>query len=142
MIQHNNVYEIDDSFGRLNFDLLEDWLSKTYWSPGIKRDEIVRGAQNSSIVVGCYNSKGQVGYLRVVSDKMRFAYFMDIYVEESHRSKGIAQAMVRFVFDHPEFKDVYMWLLATKDAQGVYSKVGFKPLPNPEMWMLIRRCGC
>jgi len=136
--QLKNVYEIDDSFDRLNFDTLEKWLSKTYWSPGIKKDDILRGARNSSIVVGCYAGNEQVGFLRVISDKLRFAYILDVYVEENHRRKGIAQAMVRFVLDHPDYNGIQMWLLATKDAHGVYSKAGFKPLPNPEVWMVIR----
>lgn len=28
--------------------------------------------------------------------------------------------------------------LATDDAHGVYEKVGFKPLRNPEKWMYLR----
>lgn len=132
-------YEIDDSLERIDFSVLEKWLSETWWSPGIGREEIIQGAQNSTIAVGCYSDEGQVGYLRVVSDRTRFAYFMDVFVDEDHRRKGIARAMMSFVIEHPDFKDVYQWLLATKDAHGVYAKLGFQPLPNPEAWMIIRK---
>jgi hypothetical protein len=46
--------------------------------------------------------------------------------------------MIKFILNHPELKDVYQWLLITKDAHGVYSKAGFKPLENPDRWMEIR----
>lgn len=132
-------FEIDDSFDRLDFDQLERWLAGTYWSPGIKKDEIIKGSRNSAIAVGCYLDGRQVGFLRVASDKTRFGYFLDVYVDAAHRGKGLAQAMMRFVFDHPDFADVYLWLLATKDAHGVYQKLGFEPLPDPQNWMWIKK---
>lgn len=132
-------YEMDDSFHRLDFDRLEQWLTKTYWSPGIGKDEIIKGTRNSAIAVGCYLEGRQVGFLRVASDKTRFGFFMDVYVDEAHRGKGIAQAMMRFVFDHPDFADVYIWMLCTKDAHGVYEKLGFAPVPEPQDWMWIKK---
>ena len=136
---HGDGYEMDDDFGRLDFPRLEKWLSNTYWSPGIQVEEIFKGARNSAINLGCYRDGAQVGYLRVASDKTRFGYFMDVYVEETHRRRGLAQAMVRFVMEHPDFTDVYLWLLATHDAQGVYAKAGFGPLPVPANWMVLRK---
>lgn len=132
-------YEIDDFFDRVDFNVVEKWLSGTYWSPGIEKSEIIQGAKNSSAVVGCYYGDEQVAYLRVISDRTRFAYFLDVFVDEKHRRKGIAQAMIKFVFEHPDFKDVYQWLLATRDGHGVYTKLGFQPLPNPEAWMIIKK---
>jgi GNAT superfamily N-acetyltransferase len=132
-----DTYEFDDDKGRLNLNLLEAWLSNTYWSPRIKRWEIQKGAENSTLVVGCYSGPEQVGYMRLVSDKTRFGYIMDVYVDELHRKKGIAQNMIHFAMDHPELKDVYQWVLATQDAHLVYEKLGFKPLSNPERWMIL-----
>ena len=143
MIQeYLDVYEFDDSFARLDFDLLETWLTDTYWSPRIKKAEIRKGALNSTLVMGCYLGRGagggQVGYLRLVSDKTRFGYLMGVYVA-THRRKGIAGNMVRFAMEHPDLRDVYLWLLATKDGHPVYAKAGFAPLPAPEHWMMIRK---
>lgn len=132
-------YEIDDSFDRLDFDQLEKWLADAYWSPGIKKDEIIKGTRNSAIAVGCYLDGRMVGFLRVASDKTRFGYFMDVYVDAAHRGKGLATSMMQFVFDHSDFADVYVWLLMTKDAQGVYQKLGFTPVPEPENWMWIKK---
>ena len=136
---HGDGYEIDDEYGRLDFARLEGWLSQSYWSPNIGIGEILKGARNSALNVGCYREGAQVGYLRVASDKTRFGYIMDVYVEESHRRRGIAQAMVRYAMAHAELADVYLWVLATRDSQGVYAKAGFGPLPAPENWMIIRK---
>jgi ribosomal protein S18 acetylase RimI-like enzyme len=132
-------YEFDDDFGRLQFKVLEQWLSNTYWSPDIREAEIRKGAGHSALNLGCYLGSEQVGYLRVVSDKTRFAYILDVYVEASHRRQGIAENLVRHAMEHPEFQDVYLWLLATRDAQAVYRKAGFGPLPAPDNWMIIRK---
>lgn len=134
-----DCYVINDTFSNLDFDQLEQWLTKAYWSPGIKKDEIIKGVRHSSIAVGCYLHGRQVGFLRVVSDKTRFGYFLDVYVDEAHRGMGMAQAMMRFVFDHPDFTDVYIRLLLTKDAHGVYGKLGFVPVPEPQNWMWIKK---
>jgi GNAT superfamily N-acetyltransferase len=132
-------YEIDDDFGRLDFRALEAWLTATYWSPGIRMPEILKGARNSALNLGCYREGKQVGYLRVASDKTRFAYIMDVYVAEAHRKRGLARALTEAAMAHADLADVYLWLLATRDAQPVYAKSGFVPLPEPGNWMIIRK---
>ena len=39
----HGMYEIDDDIWRMNFDVLEKWLSQTYWSPRIGKEEIYKG---------------------------------------------------------------------------------------------------
>ncbi len=133
------IYELDDDISRLDFDMLETWLSQTYWSPRIGKEEIQKGAANSTMVVGCYRGQEQVGYMRLLSDKTRFGYIMDVYVDPNHRNKGIARQMILFGMNNPEFRDVYQWLLATHDAHEVYSKIGFGPLSHPERWMMLQK---
>jgi len=140
MTHHFKDYEISDELQRIDFKKVTEWLAGCYWSPGIGQDEVEKGAKNSSLVIGVYTQDGsQVGYARMASDKTRFAYIMDVFVEPSHRNKGIAQAILRFAMDHPDYKSVYQWLLATKDAHQVYEKAGFKPLIYPESWMMIKK---
>ncbi|MHB8084461.1 MAG: GNAT family N-acetyltransferase [Dehalococcoidia bacterium] len=132
-------YKIDDEYSRIDFDRVQKWLSSAYWSVGIGKEEIERGARNSSIVVGAYLTQEQVAFLRVVSDKTRFAYFLDVFVDEKHRGWGLAKSMIKYVFEHPDFKDVYLWLLATRDAHPIYAELGFKALDNPQNWMAISK---
>lgn len=133
-------YKISDDPILVDFKRTTEWLAGTYWSPGIKQEEVERGAKNSSLVIGVYDKDGsQVGYARLASDKTRFAYIMDVFVEPSHRREGIAQAIIKFAMEHPDHKPVYQWLLATHDAQKTYEKAGFKVIQNPERVMSIKK---
>ncbi len=133
-------YTIKDGVDNMDFGAVTKMLATSYWVPGIKLDEVTRSAENSAVVVGAFAPDGsQIGYARVVSDKLRFAYLMDVIVDERFRKQGIGRALVNALLNHPEMKEVYRWVLTTKDAQGVYAKVGFKPLKTPDDWMEIRR---
>lgn len=115
-------------------------LSKAYWSPGIGLAEVTKAAQNSALVIGAFNGKGcQIGYGRVISDKTRFAYLTDFYVEEGYRGRGVAQQMIDRVLKAPELSDVYQWLLLTKDAHSLYRKNGFAATGRPQDFMEIRK---
>nr|WP_319377384.1 GNAT family N-acetyltransferase [uncultured Methanoregula sp.] len=128
--------DISSDPGRLRMDDIHAMLEKTYWSTGITREEIAHGIKNSALVVGAYADNGrQVGFCRVISDKTRFAYLLDVIVAEDCRRKGIGQTMVRYAISHPDLRHVYQWLLKTSDAHGVYAKCGFLPCTEPELWM-------
>ncbi|AUB58043.1 hypothetical protein BK008_06765 [Methanobacterium sp. MZ-A1] len=130
---------IKDGIEEMDFEKVTDMLSKADWSPGIKIDEVERGAYNSSLVVGVFLDGIQIGYSRVVSDKTRFAFILDVYIHEDHRKKGIGQKMLNYILSHKELEDVYIWMLVTEDAHSVYGKVGFEPISHPENCMEIRR---
>ena len=129
---------ISDGFERMDFVRVTELLSKAFWCPGIKIDEVKKGAFNSALVAGAFIEDTQVGYARVISDKTRFAYICDVMVDENYRRKGIGQKMVNHILSHKELEEVYQWLLITKDAHGVYKKSGFEPNTRPEGWMEIR----
>ena len=124
---------------QMDLEKVTKMLSNAFWCPGIKFKEVKQGAINSALVVGAFKQdKSQVGYARVISDKTRFAYIVDVYVDENYRKQGIGQKMINYILTSDELKDVYQWLLITKDAHGVYSKVGFQPISHPLAWMEIR----
>ena len=124
----------------MHFEKITKMLSNAFWCKGIEINEVIKGAENSALVVGAFiDNKNQIGYARVISDKTRFAYILDVYVDENFRRNGIGQKMINYVLNHEELKDVYQWLLITDDAHGVYSKVGFNPVSHPLNWMEIRK---
>jgi ribosomal protein S18 acetylase RimI-like enzyme len=137
-IIHSEDYIINDSIERIDFDQVRNMLKNAFWSKDIGIEEIRKGASNSALVVAAYYKDDSIaGYLRVISDKTRFAYILDVYVDEPHRRKGLARSMVRFALNHPDLSDVYQWILITRDAHDVYRGVGFQPLPEPDKWMCI-----
>jgi len=137
--KEKSEYRLKNGFNAMDFVKVTEMLTTSYWCKGIKIDEVKKGALNSALVVGAFLPSGvQIGFARVISDKTRFAYVLDVIVDETHQRMGVGQSMMRFILSHPELKDVYQWFLVTSTAQGVYRKVGFKELSNPEKWMEIR----
>jgi len=124
----------------MDFHLITKLLSVVYWSPGITFEEVKKASENSTITAGAFLPDGrQVGFLRVVSDKVRFAYLMDVVVDPEFRRMGIGQKMVKSVVENEEMKYVYQWVLRTTDAHGVYEKAGFKLIDNPGQWMILKK---
>lgn len=127
-------YDLSPDPARIDWPRVVAWLASSYWTPGISSQRVRRAAENSALVLGAYRRGEQAGYLRVVSDKTRFAYLCDVWVDAGHRGRGLGRRMVRYALDHPDFATVN-WVLATLDAHDVYAKLGFTPLTNPERWM-------
>ena len=139
MQARSGEFLLDDALERMDFEVCHRWLTTAYWSSGITRIEVERGFKNSTLVAGAYRDDAQVGCLRVVSDRTRFAYLMDVFVDPEFRSRGLGTALVRFALGHPELAPVYKWLLGTHDAHEVYRRVGFGDLARPERWMSLER---
>jgi len=132
-------YYFKAGFDEMDFDIVTGFLTKAYWSLGIGKDEVIRAAQNSALVVGAFTGDGrQIGYLRVISDKTKFAYVLDVIVDEDRRKQGIGQAMLKYMLAHPDLKSVGKWVLLTSTAHGVYRKLGFAPVDRPNDWMELK----
>ena len=132
----NPDYQIKSGTHLMDYARVTEMLTTAFWCKGIKIDEVKQGALNSALVVGAFlRSGGQIGFARVISDKTRFAYILDVIVDEAHHRRGVGQSMMKYILSHPALKDVYQWFLVSSTARGVYRKVGFKELSNPEKWM-------
>jgi GNAT superfamily N-acetyltransferase len=110
------------------------YLARSYWSPGIPLATVATAIANS-LCVAVRHGGEQVGLARVVTDRATFAYLADVYVLEEHRGRGLAQAMVAWLQDHPELQGLRRWLLMTVDAHPLYAKLGWSPLAHPDRAM-------
>jgi GNAT superfamily N-acetyltransferase len=123
-------YTITTDKSRLDIEAVHAFLSQSYWSPGVPL-EVVRRAVENSTCFGLLHHRDQVGFARVVTDKATFAYLADVYVLEAHRGQGLSKRLVAAVQSHPELQGLRRFLLATRDAHGLYGQFGFRPLSNP-----------
>lgn len=119
-------------------DVIHGVLTETYWSPGISRAAVVRAFANSIAALARDEAGALVGFARLVTDKATFAWLADVSVLPGFEGKGLARAMVTALRAHPELQGLRRWLLATKDAHGVYAPLGFEPLSAPERFMEIK----
>lgn len=132
-------YEISMAQGRLDVDAIHDYLTRSYWSPGIPRDIVERALRNSLCVAAYAPDGAQVGLSRVVTDHATFAYLCDVYVLEGHRGRGLSKAMLRAVMAHPALAGARRAMLATRDAHGLYRQFGFEDVRTNGVLMEILR---
>jgi GNAT superfamily N-acetyltransferase len=79
-----------------------------------------------------------VGFARVITDYATFAYVADVFILTPFRGQGLGKWLMRTIVSHPDLQGLRSWVLATRDAHGLYRQVGFDGLPNPERWMIRR----
>lgn len=129
-------FEISTDRARLDIDLIHAFLQDSYWAKG-RRRSVVERSIGHSLCFGVYRGERQVAFARVVSDHAVFAYLMDVFVVPEFRGRGISKALMRAVLEHPDLQNLRVFLLATRDAHGLYAQFGFRPLAEPERWMAI-----
>lgn len=117
--------------------LVHHWLSDlSYWAKGRPRelqDAAIDASRNYSVhEVG---SGRQVGYARVVTDRVTFAWLCDVFVDPDARRAGVGKLLVDGVLADLDALGVRRTLLATADAHGLYALYGFEPLAEPGRWM-------
>jgi GNAT superfamily N-acetyltransferase len=116
---------------------------EAYWSLGLPRDVFDRSI-DGSICFAALRRGGDVdhelaGFARVVTDRATFAWLCDVFVLPAHRGEGVSRLLMAAVIAHPDLLGLRNFLLATRDAHGLYQKFGFKALAEPQRWMAIRR---
>ncbi|WP_407029457.1 MULTISPECIES: GNAT family N-acetyltransferase [Vibrio] len=130
-------FEISTDNNRLNFEVIYEFISQSYWAADIPKATLEKAISNS-FCFGVYDPIGhQVGFARLITDKATFAYLADVFIIESQRGKGLSKRLVETIVTHPELQGLRRMVLATRDAHGLYAQYGFKPVENPEILMQI-----
>lgn len=127
---------VDTDPARLDLAVVHGFLAESYWAKGIPLETVRRSIRNS-LCFGLYEAEIQIGFARVVSDRATFAYLADVFVLESHRGRGLGKLLMGAVVAHPDLQGLRRWMLATRDAHGLYAQYGFTPLPVPERFMQL-----
>jgi GNAT superfamily N-acetyltransferase len=119
---------------KLEIPFIQDFLKDIYWAAGRTIEEVQTTIDNS-FCFGIYLDDKQIGFARVITDYVVFAYVMDVFITEKQRGKGYSSILIEAMIKEPKLKEVKIWRLATKDAHFLYEKFGFKPLAHPERMM-------
>ena len=127
-------YEISTDPLRLDVEAIHAFLTRSYWSAGIPKATVARAIEHS-LCAGVYLGSDQVGFARVITDRASFGYLADVYILEAHRGRGLSKEVVATLLAHPDLQGLRRLLLATRDAQDLYSKFGFKQLAAPHRMM-------
>lgn len=79
----------------LDTDVIHHFLSvDSYWAKGITMDKVQKAIEKSSICFGMYEGDPvngearQIGFVRAVTDFVRFAWIMDVFVLPEYRGEA------------------------------------------------------
>jgi GNAT superfamily N-acetyltransferase len=121
---HRQSYVISTDPDRLDHSVIYGYLRESYWASGIPRETVDASIRNS-LPFGLYDSSGQIGFARVITDFATFAYIGDVFVLPSHRGRGLGVWLMEVIRAHPRLQGLRRWLLSTRDAHELYRKTGF-----------------
>ncbi len=125
------MIKISTDEGKLDIEVIHSFLSNSYWGKGRTKEEVKVTIENS-LNFGVYLHGEQIGYARITTDYVVFAYLMDVFILPKYRGKGYSKKLLKAIIDFPELSNVKTWLLMTKDAHGLYTQFGFAELKHPE----------
>lgn len=131
-------YTISTDKARLDINLIHDFLSnRSYWAKRRSLAAVKTSIENTHCF-GLYDRDGQmIGFTRVLTDSVAFAYLMDVFILEPYRGQGLGQYLLDHVLHHSGIQ-AKVWMLGTADAQGLYEKFGFQSLEAETRYMIRR----
>lgn len=128
-------YKISTDNDLLQMDAILDYLvNRSYWAKDRTAEQMEKIFENS-LCFGLYKNERQIGFARVVTDFATFAYLGDVYVLPEFQGEGLGKWLMEIISAHPDLQGFRRWVLATRDAHGLYEKFGFTEFKHPERWM-------
>jgi GNAT superfamily N-acetyltransferase len=128
-------YHFSAHTDRVDRELVHTWLSElSYWAEGRER-HVQDAAIEASRNYGVYADERQVGYARVVTDGVTFAWLCDVFVDPAERGRGVGKLLVSGALDDLQPLRLKRIMLATADAHGLYAQHGFTSITDPEKLM-------
>ena len=135
MTTNDSSFEVSTDQSRLDIPMIYRFLSEqSSWAVGISRPIVERAIENS-LCFGGYLDGRQIAFARVITDFATFANMVDMFVLPEYRGHGYGKQLVSTVLRHPSLQRLRRFMLATKDAQGLYERFGFTTPSNPETLM-------
>ncbi len=106
-------------------------LRDSYWQVGVPDEVIAKAQLGATAWVGATAGVGPSQHLiataRAVSDGAKWAGIFDVMVAPAWQRRGLGQALIRLLLDHPRVRATHRVWLGTRDAQALYARFGFTP---------------
>ncbi|OHD17316.1 MAG: GNAT family N-acetyltransferase [Spirochaetes bacterium GWD1_27_9] len=126
-----NGYFFSNNKNLISLDKVMEFLSKSYWATERSKETVSKSIENSECF-GVYLDNIQVGFARVITDYSTTYFLCDVFIDDSHRGKGVGKKLVESIIYNEELVNL-RGLLGTKDAHSLYEKYGF--VRDPERFM-------
>lgn len=137
----NNEFLITTNKEELDIPYIHHFLStSSYWAEMVPLETVQRSIEGA-MCFGVFTNGKQIGFARVVTDKATFAYLGDVFIDEAFRGRGLSKWLVQVILAHPDLQGLRRFILATRDAHGLYRQFGFTGIEEPEKLMHIAHPG-
>ena len=127
-------YQVSDDPSKLDFEVIYQFISTSYWGEGCSR-KMLQDAIANSHPFGLFKEEEQIGFARVITDYASFAYLSDVFVLNAYQGQGLGKWLLTCIFSHEAIQPQRGWLLRTADAHSLYAQFGFQPLAKPTTWL-------
>jgi GNAT superfamily N-acetyltransferase len=138
MEEAKDDFTINTDKAQIDLGYVHSILSKTYWAQNIPKDVVERSIKGS-LCFGVYHREKQIGFARVITDEATFAYLCDVFIDENFRGRGLGKRLMQIIVGYPTLQGLRRFMLATKDAHGLYEQFGFAPLTFVDRWMHVHK---
>ena len=109
-------------------------LQDTHWGGGMTL-EVLERAMANSVCFALFERNSLVGFGRAVTDLATYAYWTDVVIAESYRSRGLGRWLSECMLAHPDLQGLRRVTLLTRDAADLYAGVGFSVGPGSLIYM-------
>jgi len=99
------MIEISLEKSRLEVDMIHHFLKTSYWAKGRTIEEVQSSIENS-LCFGVYKDKKQIGFARIVTDYIVFAYLMDLFILPEYRVNGYSKQLMKVIVEEPKLQNV------------------------------------
>ena len=123
----------------MDLNFIHSYLcNESYWAKG-RSKELVQKSIENSLCFAVFQGDKQIGFGRVATDYVVFAWLMDLFIDPEYRGQGLAGRLIKEIIEHPDLKQVNGIGLRTEDVHRLYQKYGFEKIKRPETWMLRKQ---
>ncbi len=130
--------DIVTDLNRIDPLVVHRFLADTYWACDRTLAQTAICLANST-PFAVFDGAVQIGFGRVISDRITLAYMLDVYVDPKYRGLGIGTHLTKTILSYPRFYAVSRWMLRTSNAQTLYSRFGFALVAAGDTLMVLDR---
>lgn len=128
--KHN--YFISTNPALIDVAAVHQYLSEeSYWAKGIPLATVEKSIANS-LCFGMYEGNKLIGFARLITDRTAFAYLCDVFIVPAYQGKGLGKWLLQTIHAHPDLQALRRWMLATRDAHGLYAQFGWEGINDEQ----------
>jgi GNAT superfamily N-acetyltransferase len=131
-------FSVTTDKNKIDLNYVHQFLTHSYWAEKIPI-EVVQRSIEGSICFSVFYLHQQIGFARAITDEATFAYLADVFIDEKFRGKGLSKWLLEIILSYPGLQGLRRFLLATRDAHGLYAQFGYTPLTQAGRWMQIHK---